>query len=524
MFRTHNRRSALMRRSLLAAALALPISLSAQAGITLEPIGRFATGVFNRSAAEIAAWDAGSRRLFVVNGAGPQLDILDLADPANPRRVAEISLAEHGSDVNSVAVHRGTVAVAVNGPVRTGPGRVVFLDAQGRFISRVEVGVLPDSVAFSPDGRWVVTANEGEPNEDYSIDPEGSISVIDMAPGPAALTAANVRTIGFHRFDTEGLPEGMHIARRGVPASRDIEPEYVAIAADSRTAYVTLQENNGIAVVDLESATITRLIGLGYQDHRQVPFDPSDRDGGIRMGTWPVLGMRQPDAIAVWQHQGETFLFTANEGDGREYRGYTDEARVAELRLDPAAFPNAAELQRPEALGRLRVSNQLGVGPNGHTALYAQGGRSFSVLSADGRLVFDSGDAMERILAERLPAHFNANHQDGPGAPDARSPAKGPEPEGLTIGVVDGVPHLFVVLERVGGIMVWNIADPRAPRFVTYRNDRVFGGDPRAGTAGDLGPEGVVFIPAAESPSGRPLLVVTNEVSGTTTIYQVGQQ
>jgi 2',3'-cyclic-nucleotide 2'-phosphodiesterase / 3'-nucleotidase / 5'-nucleotidase len=511
-----------MRRLLLAAALALPFALPAQAEITLEPIGRFASGVFNRSAAEIAAFDAGSRRLFVVNGAGPQLDILDLSDPANPRRIAEISLREHGSDVNSVAVHRGTVAVAVNGTTKVEPGRVVFLDVEGRVLSRVEVGILPDSLAFSPDGRWLVTANEGEPNEDYSIDPEGSISVIDMAPGAAAITPAQVRTVGFARFDTEGLPPGMHIARRGVAPSRDIEPEYVAITSDSRTAYITLQENNGIAVVDLATASITRLIGMGYQDHRQVALDPSDRDGGIRIATWPVFGMRQPDAIAVFEQDGATFLLTANEGDGREYRGFTDEARISELRLDPAAFPNAAELQRNEALGRLRVTNQLGEGPNGFNALYAQGGRSFSVIeAATGRVVHDSGEEIERVLAERLPAHFNANHQDGPGAPDARSAAKGPEPEGLAIGVVEGVPYLFVGLERVGGIMGWNIADARAPRFVTYRNDRVFGGDPRNGTAGDLGPEGVLFLAAAESPNGRPLLVVTNEVSGSVTIYEI---
>lgn len=515
-----------MRRLLLAAALALPIApsfaVSARAEITLEPIGRFATGVFNRSAAEIAAYDAGSRRLFVVNGAGPQLDILDLSDPANPRRIAEISLREHGSDVNSVAVHRGTVAVAVNGTTKVEPGRVVFLDVEGRVLGRVEVGILPDSLAFSPDGRWLVTANEGEPNEDYSVDPEGSISVIDMSPSAAAVTPAQVRTVGFARFDTEGLPPGMHIARRGVAPSRDIEPEYVAITSDSRTGFVTLQENNGIAVVDLATASITRLIGMGYQDHRQVAFDPSDRDGGIRIATWPVFGMRQPDAIAVFEHQGSVFLFTANEGDGREYRGFTDEARVSELRLDPAAFPNAAELQRNEAIGRLRVTNQLGEGANGFDALYAQGGRSFSVIEAGtGRVVHDSGEEIERVLAERLPAHFNANHQDGPGAADARSATKGPEPEGLTTGVVEGVPYLFVGLERVGGVMAWNIADPRAPRFVTYRSDRVFGGDPRNGTAGDLGPEGVLFLAATESPNGRPLLVVTNEVSGSVTIYEV---
>ena len=40
-------------------------------------------------------------------------------------------------------------------------------------------------------------------------------------------------------------------------------------------------------------------------------------------------------------------------------------------------------------------------------------------------------------------------------------------------------------------------------------------------TAGDLGPEGLVFIPAAQSPNGRPLLVVGNEVSGTTAVLQL---
>lgn len=149
-------------------------------------------------------------------------------------------------------------------------------------------------------------------------------------------------------------------------------------------------------------------------------------------------------------------------------------------------------------------------GDGDYDRLMVYGGRSFSVWDAAGNLVWDSGSELERITADLTPALFNANDGD-PGRWDERSDDKGPEPEGVTTGVVAGRPYAFVGLERAGGgVMVYDLSNPRQPIFVQYvRSDA------------DISPEGVLFIPAENSPTGRALLVLTHEVSNTTTIYEV---
>ncbi|MFN4282805.1 MAG: choice-of-anchor I family protein [Alphaproteobacteria bacterium] len=503
-----------------AAAAAAFFPLAAQADISVNFIGRHATGVFDKGAAEIPAYDSRSKRLFVVNGAGGVIDVLDLRDPSKPTAIRKIELQTWGAAANSVAVRDGVVAAAVEAKTKTDNGAVVFFDANGGYLKHVTVGALPDMLAFSPDGRWLVVANEGEPNDEYTIDPEGSISVIDMRGGVAAVDQSKVRAADFKRFNGQPLPEGFKALKAGASVAQDIEPEYVAFSADSRTAYVTLQDNNGLAIVDLAKAEVARIVGLGFVDHSRVPLDASDRDGGIQMKTWPLLGMYQPDTIAAYTAGGRTYLVTANEGDARDWKGWSDEKRVAELKLDPKSFPNAAELQKPENLGRLRVSGSFGVNAQGlHEKLYAFGGRSFSIWDADGRLVWNSDDMIERIVAQRYPDNFNASHTSN--AADARSTAKGPEPEGLVVATLWGKPYAFVGLERMSGFMVFDISNPRAPRYIDYVNSRDFSGEPKNGDVGDLGPEGFAFIPASASGNGRPLLVVANEVSGTTSIYEI---
>ncbi len=513
--------------AVIAFAVALPTAAPAQtataqtatAPIAVTRLGSYETGIYNKSAAEIAAFDAGTKRLFVVNGAAEAIDILDIADPKAPRMVGQVSLSAHGSGVNSVAAHGGLLAAAVTGAKKTDNGRVVFFRPDGTVLKTVEVGALPDMVVFTPDGRYALTANEGEMDDEATVDPEGSISLIDLSGGIAGDTP--VRTADFRRFDGQPLPAGMRIGRRGNSFARDMEPEYIAVAPDGRTALVTLQENNAIAVVDIAAATVTEVVGLGWIDRRRVPFDPSDRDGGPRIGIWPVFGMNQPDTIAAFQRNGETFYVIANEGDSRDWKGFSEEKRVSELKLDPAAFPNAADLQKNDQIGRLRVTNQNGDtdGDGVFKELYTFGGRSFSVLDARGRMVWDSGDAFERFIAERFPGQFNAGHTGN--AADDRSDDKGPEPEGIAVVAVGGVPYAFVGLERFGGMFVYSLADPRAPALVDYLTDRKFDGVPERGTAGDLGPEGMLVIPADQSPTGQVLLVVTNEVSGNTAIFEV---
>ena len=502
------------------AALTVLIPQAAHADISLHFIGRYATGVFDKGAAEIPAYDSRSKRLFVVNGAGGVIDVLDIRDPKQPSRVRQIELQNWGAAANSVAVRDGVIAAAVEAKVKTDPGAVVFFDADGRYLKHVAVGALPDMLAYSPDGRWLVVANEGEPNDEYTVDPEGSLSIIDMRGGVAAVNQSKVRTADFKRFNGQPLPEGFKSVKAGASVAQDIEPEYVAFSADSKTAYVTLQDNNGLAIVDLERAQVSRMVGLGFVDHSRVPFDASDRDKAVSLKTWPVWGMYQPDSIAAYTAGGRTYLVTANEGDARDWKGWSDEKRIADLKLDPKAFPNAAELQKPENLGRLRVSGSFGVNAEGlHERLYSFGGRSFSIWDSAGRLVWNSDDLVERVVAKRYPNNFNASHTSNEA--DSRSTAKGPEPEGLAVAALWGKTYAFVGLERMSGFMVFDISAPSAPRYLDYINSRDFSDEPKNGTAGDLGPEGFMVISAAASPNGRPLLIVANEVSGTTSIYEI---
>jgi len=498
----------------------------------IEPLGTYASGLFAAGGAEIVAHDARSQRLFVVNAQANSVDVLDVSAPATPTRLFSIDLAPFGNGANSVAVsahladrdrRSSTVAVAVEAADRQAPGRVAFFDVDGRALASVEVGALPDMLVFSPDGRWLLVANEGEPSDDYSVDPVGSVSVIDVSRGVRGLTQDAVRTAGFEAFTPADLP-GVRLFGPGASVAQDLEPEYLTISRDSRQAWVTLQENNAIARIDLRRARVIDVVALGTKDHAVAgnELDPSDRDGGIHLGSWPVRGFYLPDAIASYRVAGRTFLVTANEGDARDYDGFSEEERVKDLALDPTAFPAAASLQADANLGRLRVTNTAGDvdGDGDFDELYSFGARSFSIWSSEGELVYDSGDTLERVLAAELPEHFNSTN-DANGSFDSRSDDKGPEPEGLAIGRVQGRWLLFLGLERIGGVALFDISAPHAPRFLDYVSTRNFAGSPAAGTAGDLGPEGLAFIAAEDSPTGEPLLAVGNEVSGTTTLFRV---
>ena len=246
-------------------------------------------------------------------------------------------------------------------------------------------------------------------------------------------------------------------------------------------------------------------------------LDASDRDGEINLQNWPTLGLYQPDEIKAFEVDGQTYYITANEGDERE-----ENVRVEDVVLDPVVFPNAEELQREENLGRLSISGIDGDidGDGDYDQLISFGGRSITIFDSKGNIVSDTGGEFEQITAEQFPEFFNSDNTENNF--DNRSDNRGPEPEGNAIGEVNGRLYSFTGLERIGGIMVYDITDPTSPEFVQYINNRDFSGDPEAGTAGDLGPEGLTFISAEDSPTGRPLLVVGNEVSGTTTVYDFG--
>ena len=486
--------------------------------------GDYRTGVFDESAAEIVAYDSESEVLFVVNGDATTLDRIDISDPTAPTALSPISLVAYGGDVTSVDVHDGVVAAAVPADVVTDTGLVVFFDADGTFLSQVTVGALPDMLTFTPDGGAVVVANEGEPNDDYTIDPEGSVSIIDLTAGADMVTDLDVSTATFAAYDGDALPTDVRRFGPGATTAQDLEPEYIAVSDDGAAAYVALQENNALAVVSIATATVDSLVALGFKDHSLDGngLDPSNRDDAISIATHPVWGMYQPDAIAWFSVGDESYIISANEGDARDYDGFSEEVRVADLTLDATAFPNAAALQADEVLGRLRVTDQLGDDDNDEDfdALYAFGGRSISVWGTDGTLVADTGSAIEDYFAANHPAEFNSTNDENDTLDD-RSDDKGPEPEGVVVANIDGVPHAFVGMERIGGIMSFCLADPANPQIESYTTDRDFGGDPEMDTAGDLGPEGLLIIEPEDSPTGDMLLVVASEVSGSTTIYAV---
>ncbi|XQQ06391.1 MAG: choice-of-anchor I family protein [Leptolyngbya sp. IPPAS B-1204] len=889
-------------------------------------------GSFTGPGAEISAYDPDTKRLFVVSG-GAEIQVLDLSDPSQPKLLQTLDLSQYGGAANSVAVSHGIVAVAMEADLSTDPGQVVFLDANGTVQTTVEVGALPDMLTFTPDGQKVLVANEGEPssyNQPNSIDPVGSVSVIDLTKG---VTNATVATAGFESFNAQKADlqaKGVRIFGPNATVAQDLEPEYITVTADGKTAYVTLQENNALAVVDIATAQVTAIVPLGLKDFskglptvktydwkerpllgqtpagqeillggfsglffegkaangnlrfithtdrgpnaeptdllpdvpgNERPFalpefqprlirfelnpstgqisiteqiglsradgtpltglpnlqsgaagtaytdevpvdlngkrlindplggdfegivvapdgtfwlvdeyrpaiyhfdaqgklidrfipqgeptadgsfgtpvlpavyaqrranrgfeavalegnklyafiqsaldnpdttndatsrasrnlrilefdvvskqvtgeylyilddisasssartdkigdavslgngkflvverddrsgvnankliyeidlqgasnisgqaptdktieqlsvaelaalglnpvekrlvtnaaaigytgvekleglalvdqntiaiindndfgiggaetkgdgtltnptvpdaiklglvqfnqsnglDPSDRDGtdgkgAINIQFHPVFGIYQPDAIASFSINGQTYLVTANEGDTRDYEGFNEEIRVGsdEYKLDATVFPNAAELKKDAVLGRLTVTNASGDidGDGEFERIEMPGARSFSVWDSSGNLIFDSGDQFEQITAKAVPTLFNSNGTAD--TFDTRSDNKGPEPEGIVVGAVNGRTYAFIGLERTGGVMVYEVTNPNKPMFVEYVN-----------TAGDVSPEGLTFISAADSPNGKPLLITTNEVSQTVAIFE----
>ncbi len=480
--------------------------------IVLTHTGRYATGIFDESAAEIVAHDPETQRVFVVNGADQTLDMLDISGGGDPVLSGRIFVGA----VNSVAVANGVVAAAVESETDDGAGRVVFFDTDGNFLNQVEVGVLPDALTFSPDGTKLVVANEGEFTDE--VDPLGSISIVDLAGGAEN---ASVQTVDFTALDGQEdalRAQGIRLFP-GKSVSESLEPEYAAISPDGTQAMVTLQENNALALIDLETASLVSIVPLGLKDHSLAGngLDASDKDGAIDISTAPVFGMYMPDAIASYESGGETYYVIANEGDARG-----EDERIEDLDLDPDAFPNADALQSDEAIGRLEASTIDGDtdGDGDIDQIHVYGGRSFSIVDAQGEMVFDSGDDFEQIIAADLPEAFNANNDDNDSV-DKRSDNKGPEPEGVTVGQVGSDTYAFIGLERAGGVMVYKITDPEAPEFVQYINARDFTVDAESPEAGDLGPEGLAFVSAEDSPNGKPLLITGNEVSGTTSVFEI---
>ena len=515
------------------------------ASLSLAKIGGFAHSG-GASSAEITAFDPASKRLFVINGALGTVDVLDLSDPALPTLISSISTSTFGSNLggaNSVAVRDGVVALAIEASPKTGKGLVALVRARDLVtLGSVTAGALPDMLTFSPDGKYLLVANEGEPDsygQSGSVDPEGSISVIalgDLGANVSSVSMA-VTDVGFTGYNSQIdalRTAGVRIFGPNATVAQDLEPEYITVSADSSKAWITLQENNAIAELDIATKSITAIRSLGLKDHSLAGngMDVSDEDGGtntnsgtpvVKIRTVPVKGMYMPDAIASYVVNGTTYLVTANEGDARDYTGFAEEVRVRShcTSLAAALSSDSANDLKDSNLGRLKVTANYNGGSSDTgknattgecTALYSFGARSFSIWKTDATQVFDSGDQFEQKTAALTEASFNASNDNN--TLDSRSPAKGPEPEGVVLASFGTKTYAFIGLERIGGVMVYDVSAPSAPVYVSYLNTR-------SGTSGDNGPEGLTVIKAADSPNGKPLLIVGNETSGTTAVYQI---
>lgn len=572
------------------------IGESAPQNVRVEVVGRFSAGgseIAGKSAAEIVQFHQSSNSAFAVNSATNQIEVIDLSsipttEVGNP--VADTSLSSTAfnfptevdvllpsndvetislGDANSIAIYDNILAIAVQAEVKTNSGAVLFysLDTQGAgtLVKAVKVNALPDMVTFTPDGTKVLVANEGEPNSDYTIDPEGSVSIIDiidMVPADVSSTINFSTDMTFSSdllddedFDTDSerleLLKGSGLKLAGpmsTTLAQSLEPEYITVSQDNKYAYVALQENNAIGIIDLEDNTV-EVKPLGFKDWQDFQIDFTNKDEVASFKHVKNLyGMYQPDTITSYQWNGATFILSANEGDSRDYDGYTEEVRVKDI-IDPDEINKAlsTELQAfydesggSDGLGRLKVTTALGDADDDgvYEALYAYGARSFSIWDQNVNLVFDSGDDFGKISASILGKDFNSTHTENKG--DNRSDDKGGEPEAIAVGEIDGRTYSFIASERSGDLFIYDVTNPFNVSFSAHYNNRDFSVDyeldddldnpcdesegmdcSMIDNAGDLGPESIKFVSSDNSPNGMPLLIIGNEVSGTVTVYQI---
>lgn len=541
-------------------------------GISL--VGRSITDApFDTSAAEIVSYDSCTDKLYVVNAQAQKVDVLSMNSASERTSEGYIDLqsaaAASGINIgaaNSVSTHQGLVAVAIENADKQQNGIIALYRSDTlELITTYTAGALPDMVSFSKDGRYIASANEGEPNADYNIDPEGSVTLVDLTNGPLQ---AKVTQIDFKAFNLgqprhAELTEKVRISTPNATVAQDLEPEYLTFA-DNGKLYVALQENNALAAIDVVSAQVDAILGLGGKPWDTAQLDASNKDKNIgNLQSYAMLeGLYMPDSITSYSVEGNTYIVTANEGDGREYGikttqkmcdekgfewdgddyqgtenyttekdfciAYVDEVRGKKLDVD-ANHPLAGALKDNKQLARLKV-----IKPQGTLAadqkVQAFGSRSFSIWDESGELVFDSGDDFARIVLDQDPANFNStndNNQSG----DDRSDDKGVEPEAIEVAEINGKHYAFIGLERQGGIMVYDVTQPKTASFISYLNNRDFtqpvctkvdedgdcDNDTYNSKAGDLGPESIKYF----TRSGNHFIAIGNEVSGSTSVYRV---
>jgi hypothetical protein len=556
-----------------------PTKDSGKTQLSLSVVDTYVSGnEFATASAEIVSYDSCSDKLYAVNAENQTVDILNL-DPTTsaPSKASTIDLSKAAEDAgiaigdaNSVVAKRGLIAVAIEADNKQEDGIIALYRSDDlSLLATYTAGALPDMVGMTDDARFILTANEGEPNGSYSVDPEGSVTIVDLASG---IDSAKVTQVSFAEFNTGAtrateLPSDVRITGpAGTTVAQDLEPEYLTVMTTTNKAIVAMQENNAIAIVDIASGNVDGIKGLGVKSWGDTAeLDVTNKDGVYSTKTYEKLvGYYMPDTITSVVIDGEEYFLSANEGDGREYIyettqetcdanshewdgddysgtadysieeddciAYIDEGRGDDLDVhENHPLRNGGnDITDGDALGRIKVvmdNPTVGVDDN----VYTYGARSFSIWKSDGELLWDSGDDLSKKAHTANNAYWNTTN-DNNDSNDDRSDDKGIEPEAIEVAQINGQTFAFVGLERHGGIMVYNISTPSAPVFVQYLNNRDFSvgvctevddgdcdNDTYNTAAGDLGPESIDYF----TRGGKHYIAVGNEVSGTTTVYAI---
>lgn len=483
--------------------------------------------VFGSGAARVVAADTSNSRLFVANAQRGSVDIVDVTTPLVPVQTGELDIAIAGSSlgitpgtVNSVVTGLQYVAVAVENANAQSPGFVALYDLDDlTLVDAFSVGASPNVVVFDQLSTRLLVANEGRPSDDYSVDPEGSVTVIDFRDG---IDSAEVNTITFSDFNVGAsraaeLPAAVRIYGPGATVAEDLEPESISVGLDNISAFVTLQENNAVAVLDLEELSVERIVALGSKDFGRTGNELDVNDDGItELRSWPgVAGLYQPSGVGAYQYQGDNFFVTTNEGEARDYSGFSEQLRAFDLDgvngpdID-SNNPSSADAADNNALGRLTVTDQSGDsdGDGDIDVITAFGGRSFAIWDEQGNLIYDSASDIARVTIAELGFNFNDV--------DTASDEKGAEPRGVSLVASLGRIYAFITLERAGGLMIYDVSNPYGVQFVQYVNNRDFIGSP-AQDGGDVGPHGI----AGFTVDGQGYIAVGHEGSGNVRIFEL---
>ena len=523
-------------------------ALANEAIVKVTEIASISSGD-GEGSSEIAAFHASSKRIFATNGVKNAIDIFDISDVANPKKVGSVSLTPYGNDVTSVAAGRDVVVAVVpvtetfsaSGVPTTSNGKMVVFDTNGKVLSSPDIlGVLPDSVTFAPNGTTALVAIEAQPvcakdnlataekeNLDYTkaSDPVGGVSVVDLS-NPAAPV---IRFAGFDQFTVEQMrAKGIALSSVVNNVSKDFEPEFVT-ATDNNYAYVTIQEANAIGKLNIKSATFEEITRAFESRVDKVARDTSDKDSGAGPRTYRnVVGASQPDAIAGFKWGAGHYFLTANEGDAREYTCLNDDLRAAALKVDTRRFPEWSTWLGTAALGRAKINPNIGDvdGDGDIDTIHLRGSNSMTMYR-NGLVIWDSGSLLDQIQTQAFGvANINGSHSYSSDKSTMnyvgqdRSDDKGAEPEGVALGMVGDRRIAILGLERMTALAIFDITQPRTPVFQEWLQML----PTKATPAKDVkywSPEGIVFVPADKSPSGKALIITSYELSGSLSIHEI---